>query len=274
MNSQAEFVLDDLADSLYADWTASPISTINGQDVTEFLTQFAAVNSLGYIDTQADWNNLMYSPVGDVQGLVNAFTGSSPFYPGEVFGLGFENGTGIGGWEWMAVLNDPNDLFPIANASDFYSNFVVIGDDASSDVASKLKAKVKAKVKRQEAVATSTATQDAASSATAAPTAWPNYAYPQDPVIVQPNLSEGGVLTGYFLNGSIAVLSIPTFDVFGDDEVSFSSTVGAFIKQSKDAGMTKIVIDLQQNYGGTRLLATDTFKQVRRSFPLFDIAEI
>ena len=268
----ANYILGDLLDSLEegANWTASPISTINGQDVIEYLTQFAVVNSLGYIDTHADWNNLMYNAAGDVQGIVNAFAGSSPFYPGDVFGLGFKNGTGIGGWEWLAVLNDVNDLIPIANASDFYSNFVVSSDSVSLSAASKVKVKAKAKVKRQAAVgasatataSASTATQDPTSPVTATPSAWTNDAYPQNPVVSQPNLGAGGVLTGYFLNDSIAVLSIPSFNVFGEDAISFSNTVGQFLRQSQDAGMTKIVIDLQQNYGGTRLLATDTFRQV------------
>ena len=199
----------------------------------------------------------MYSPAADIQGLVNAFEGSSPFYPGDVFGLVFKNGTGMGGWQWLAVLNDPNDLFPIANATEFYSNFVVNSDSGSSTPSTKVKAK------RDPQAATTTQASTAAVTTSAAPTAWPNTAYPQNPVVVQPNLGDGGVLTGYFIDKSIAVLSIPDFDVYGDDVKTFSSTVGQFLRESKSSGVQRIVIDLQQNYGGNRLLATDTFKQVR-----------
>ena len=244
-----------------AGWTASPIATINGQDITEFLTQFAAVNSLGFSDPHADWNNLMYSPAADIQGLVNAFQGSSPFYPGDVFGLVFKNGTGIGDWEWLAVLNDPSDLVPITDAADFYSTFVVNTDSAPATQ----KRKAKAKRAPDAATTTQAAVSTAAATTTAPLTAWTNPAYPTDPVIIQPNLGDGGVLSGYFIDNSIGVLSIPNFDVYGDDVKTFSYTVAQFLQQSKSSGIQKIVIDLQQNYGGTRLLATDTFKQV--SFP-------
>ena len=197
----------------------------------------------------------MYSPAADIQGLVNAWEGSSPFYPGDVFGLVFKNGTGMGNWQWLAVLNDPNDLIPISNAAEFYSNFVVNTDDDSTG-------SQKAKVKRSPDAAATTQAATATATSTAAPTAWDNDAYPQNPVVVQPNLGDGGVLTGYFIDNSIGVLSIPDFDVYGDDLKTFSCAVSQFLQKSKSSGIQKIVIDLQQNYGGNRLLATDTFKKV------------
>ena len=73
---------------------------------------------------------------------------------------------------------------------------------------------------------------------------------------------------GYFLNStSISVLSIPSFDEYGDAIDTFQSTIGQFITQSKAAGLQKVVIDLQQNVGGQSLLAIDTFKQF---FPNID----
>ena len=69
-------------------------------------------------------------------------------------------------------------------------------------------------------------------------------------------------MSGYFLrNSSIAVLSIPSFDEAGEAINTFSSTIRTFLNASKDAGMKKVVIDLQSNYGGVALLAFDTFKQ-------------
>ena len=73
---------------------------------------------------------------------------------------------------------------------------------------------------------------------------------------------------GYFLNASsISVLSIPSFDEYGDAVGTFQSTIGEFIIRSKAAGLKKVVIDLQQNMGGETLLAIDTFKQF---FPNID----
>jgi hypothetical protein len=75
-------------------------------------------------------------------------------------------------------------------------------------------------------------------------------------------LYGGGSLSGYFLEDySLAVLSIPSFQEFGDAIGTFSGTVRDFIASSKAAGMEKFLIDLQQNYGGETLLAFDTFKQ-------------
>ena len=80
---------------------------------------------------------------------------------------------------------------------------------------------------------------------------------------MQPDLGDTGVITGYFLNHtSTAVLSIPSFYAYGDAVVSFSDTIGEFLRRSKQAGMTKVVIDVQQNGGGDTLLAVDAFKRV------------
>ena len=255
--------------SLTQSYTASPISKVNGQDATTFFTQFAAVNSQGYIDPDADWNNLVYSPAEDIQGLVNAFSGTTPFYPGDVFSITFENGTGIADIPWLAVFNNFEDEIPIASAQDFYNNFII---NDSPDVASE-STKVRREVeldsslrwKRQAASATAAATTAAAtmtqsSGSPATPSAWPNSAYPQ-PIIAEADLGLGGVLTGYILDdGSTGVLSIPNFNPA--NSTSFSATVGGFIQMCQTAGVTRIVIDLQQNYGGIGLLATDVFKQV------------
>ena len=75
-------------------------------------------------------------------------------------------------------------------------------------------------------------------------------------------------MSGYFLkDASIAVLSIPSFKAREDSLNEFSSAVREFLLASTKAGMKKVVIDLQQNYGGVSLLAFDIFKQF---FPTID----
>lgn len=49
--------------------------------------------------------------------------------------------------------------------------------------------------------------------------------------------------------------------------MNFQSTIGDFITLSQKKGLQKVVIDLQQNYGGQSLLAIDAFKQF---FPNID----
>ena len=199
----------------------------------------------------------MYSPAQDIQFINNAFDGSSPFYPGEVYSLTFENGSTIESVDWLAVLNDLDDAIPITDKYDFYSHFVVNtyfntglskrSEQNEPELSSIRSSRSSFKRKRQ-----STPTPQ---------NFWNNSAYPNDPVVAEPNLGVDGVLSGYFLpESSTAVLSIPNF--YPGNVTTFSNTVGDFLSTSKAAGMQKVVIDLQQNYGGQTLLATDVFKQV------------
>ena len=90
-----------------------------------------------------------------------------------------------------------------------------------------------------------------------AQTKWPNRAYPV-PDLAQEDLGSGGggILSAYFLaNSSIAVLSVPSFQVSDDGIDEYSAFVGRFIKASKKRGMKKVIIDLQRNFGGDSLLA-------------------
>lgn len=190
----------------------------------------------------------MYSPAADIQGVVGTFSGSSPFYPGDVLDVVFENGTTIGGWKWLAVLNDVNDAGAVPSISEFYDSFVAPKPLTSSS----------GDLKKRHAETGTTETEEPVTSATS--TAWSHEAYPGDPIISQANLEDGGIVTGYLIDATTAVLSIPSFDVYDDDVTSFSATVGTFLKRSRALGATKVLIDLQQNYGGSRLLATDTFK--------------
>lgn len=72
----------------------------------------------------------------------------------------------------------------------------------------------------------------------------------------------GGFLSAYYLEDpAIAVLSVPSFQEWGDAIDTYSAFVGVFIKETKAKGVKKVVIDLQRNYGGDALLATDMYKQ-------------
>jgi hypothetical protein len=87
--------------------------------------------------------------------------------------------------------------------------------------------------------------------------------YPR-PQVKQPKLavSGGGVLTGYFFEDtSTGVLSIPTFQQDGENKGYFADTVDKFIADAQEKGITKVIIDLQQNYGGNVDHAFVTFRQ-------------
>ena len=277
------YVVDDISlqqsDSTF---TPSAIKLINGQNVTTYLTQFAAANSVGNIEPNADWNDLMASWAAYIQDDYSIFEAYVEFFPGDTIALAFENGTELDPQSWQAIYNSPGPTGPLVTGGDFY-NFFVLGfypasydmnasnpctilDDSSNSSA--------AAATSLTAAATSTSsipTSTSSNEATPSVTSFPNSAYPNVTDIFQDNLypSGGGFLTGYFLKDiSTAVLSIPTFYMEGDDVQTFSDTVQKFLDAAHTAGLSKVLIDLQQNLGGDTLLAVDTFKHFFPRLPM------
>lgn len=85
--------------------------------------------------------------------------------------------------------------------------------------------------------------------------------------------SGANVTSGYFLNGTgydnVAVLSVLGFAPQGNiDSVeyltNFQKTVASFLSQSKQAGTTRLVIDLSANGGGFVVARYELFAQVCR----------
>ena len=208
----------------------------------------------------------MSSSAADVQGGFSIFEGYVTFYPGDTVNFGFENGTNTGPLPWLAVYNSPGETGPLSTGGDFYNFFVLGLYPASYDPALPSDCD-----SASTTVAMSSPTGAASSSATSASetttfsTGWgKDYAYPAVADVVQKDLGDTGFVTGYFLRDiSTAVLSIPTFQTYNQNSTeAFSEVVSQFLLSSQKAGMTKVLIDLQQNTGGDTLLAVDTFKQV------------
>ena len=267
---------DDLINAQTNGSTPSPIKTINGQNVTEWLTAFAVSNSFGLLEPNADWNALMYSPAADIQGIPNAFNGGSSIFPGDELNFVQENGIETDS-QWLSLAFVPFGTPTIQNGQDFFNYFVTneIPDDTSDNstaAATSAAATTAAATAAPTTDGASPTTSDSAAATTdgSVPTAtsWDDPAYPNNPDVVQPDLGLGGVITGYLLNDTkIGVLSIPSFEATGSAIVSFSNTIHDFIQRAQDAGIEQIVIDVQQNYGGEVLLAVDAFKQF---FPPID----
>ncbi|KAE8336704.1 hypothetical protein BDV24DRAFT_168006 [Aspergillus arachidicola] len=215
----------------------SAIRTINGQDIVEYLTQFAAVNSFGKLEPHADWNMLMRSAVLEIQGKREAFHEAAT-YPGDFITFTFENDTTLGPLPWKASFCCHGGNAPLQMEDDFYDFFVLGHYPASYD----------------ESLEANTTTISNRVAPFLAP--FENPAYPLEADVT----SDGGaLLRGYFLNdSSLAVLSIPHFD--SNAPQSFSNTVKEFLARSTMAGLKKVVIDVQQNPGGSPLLALEVFK--------------
>ncbi|KAI9692521.1 MAG: hypothetical protein M1822_006752 [Bathelium mastoideum] len=225
-------------------WQPSAISQINGTDVNDYLSRFAALNSPGTLEPHADWNLLMDNPLQDVLDTFALWDGEATFYPGDTFSYTFENDSKLND-QWLAAYLDPGPTGPLETGGDFY-NFFVLGFYPASYVASN--------------ASNYTVSQPPG----AAPTSFAGLtsAFPEHPDIAQSNLTDTGFVTGYFLpEKSLAVLSIPTFYADDDAIKSFTEAIQQFLTKSKAAGLRKVLIDLQQNAGGDELLAFSVFKQ-------------
>jgi hypothetical protein len=262
------FLSDDVRKARFQKWKPSPITMINGQNVSDFLSRFAELHSVGYLEPHADWNALMDSPVADVQGNVNVFQ-QATFYPGNELNFTLANTTTVEAW-WWALYRYHSRTGPLSTAGDFFNYFVLglgpngFDPDKPTDW-----------WPQEETV---NATSEWDDEDFAPHSDWgcsdsntrPNWcsqsrgAYPDDPVVSQQdlNITGTGVVTGYILEDiKTGVLSIPSFLQFNDDVHGFYVAVKEFIANAKEHQTKHIIIDLQQNDGGDVLLALTTFSQ-------------
>ena len=281
-----------------ATWEGSAIKTINDEDAAKYLEDFAAKNVLGFVEPDADYNTLMASAAGDIQSLFSVFEGNAIFYPGENITLVFENGTTTdddGGTKlpWLAEFSpfvDPSTVPNITTGQQLFDWFVLGIDSTPGGQSIPSDVNESDTAPTTDSQNTVTTADDSADNSTVSATAsatdsadqpqataddstgdgnanenfWDDAAYPNNPIVSQPNLgqTDGGYVTGYVLNdGVTGILSIPSFFMTPENADTFSTAVRDFLVESKKAGCTRVIIDLQRNLGGSDLLATDTFKQ-------------
>ncbi|KAI0206055.1 hypothetical protein F4808DRAFT_470940 [Astrocystis sublimbata] len=254
---KAYLATDVLDSNAFTSFKPSAIRSINGQDATTYLENFAAANVAGSVDPHTDWNRLMFSFAEDIQGSFNVFTGLTPFFPGETITFELENGTTISERNTGIYWNQ-GPTGPLETGGDFYNFFVLGFLPASFDPIGSFE------IADPTAVEGAPATIATPEIVTPSPLSWNSPAYPTIPEVAQPDLGllGGGVISGYFLNSSsVSVLSIPSFDQVGDNLNTAQATVNDFIRRTKNAGLQKVVIDLQGNRGGQVVLAVSIFKQ-------------
>ncbi|KAK8008103.1 hypothetical protein PG991_010654 [Apiospora marii] len=223
----------------------SPIALINGEDPVEYLTRFAAINSQGTLEPHADWNQLMGSPAMDIQGSVSSFAGGATFYPGDELNFTMANGTIIPA-NWVAVYNELYFTGPLVTGGDFY-NYFVLGllpasyDDTPLPDFFNSSANWEAEYYLEEDDTFMANWSDITP------------AYPEDPIVVQDGLyvASDQVVTGYLLPDiSTGVLSLPTFNQFDTAKETFIDAITNLIQNATSHGMERLVIDVQQNWGG------------------------
>ncbi|KAK1985867.1 peptidase S41 family protein [Colletotrichum cereale] len=242
----------------------SAISHINGEPSVDFLARFAALNSVGMLEPHADWNQIMGSPVQDIQGALNIFAGSATFYPGDSLNFTYEDPS-QGDIEtfWLAIYNNAEFSGPLTTGGDFY-NYFVLGLLPASYSEVPVPEAFAGNAKADTEVIEGTPDEEKSRSFFADS----QHAFPSDPDVAQTRLDamgDGGVVTGYFFEDiSTAVLSIPHFDQYDSDIGTFSDAVDEFVQGAQNKSLSRLVIDLSGNYGGSSGLA---FLLLRTLFP-------
>ncbi|KAF2831214.1 hypothetical protein CC86DRAFT_366632 [Ophiobolus disseminans] len=260
------YIAEDLLQSRLDGYTASPITKINGQDVVKALTDFAELNSDGYLEPHADWNALMDSPAQAISGDLSVFQ-SATFYPGDELEFTFKNGS-TGETFWLSIYNELDDTGPLTTAGDFYNYFVLGQLPASYDETRQWwPTDPAANATEGENVTTVRPYKAICDKGNPADINWcetSSGAYPNDPIVAQTDLAVtgGGVVTGYLLKDiSTGVLSIPSFYQYDSDIEGFILAVHYFISNATQQNISRVIIDLQTNDGGAVFLAYQTFKQ-------------
>lgn len=238
----------------------SAIKTINGEDAATYLRKFASVNSLGGREASTDWNQLFDMPALAPNGAQSVWEGNVPFYPGDEIRLALENGTEYLDY-WLALYNEPYATGPLTTGGDFYNYFVLgfLPASYNNETDGFLNAAYSPTSDGTNSTNTTTPEKYSWSNLT-------NGAYP-DPDVAQDGLGLllDGIVSGYYLRDiNAAVLSIPSFGQTGYAISNFSAAISYFISNVTEANLTRVVIDLQQNRGGTVELAFSVFK---RFFP-------
>lgn len=216
----------------------SPVQTINGVPVVEALLNATATGL--HQDPDANWNQLLAN-----LGTATPFYNTLTTYPGPTTELSFANGT-TRTYNNTAKVSKSFANITIETAEDMYQNFCLPPDPAS--------------------VAAPAPTSDESKSQPVLPI--PGYPYPDmaDPL---------GIFTGYFLNDTsfedVAILRITAFQPPGNAMQGWSEavqkTVQDFLAASTEKGRHKLILDLQNNDGGSVTLSADLFAQLFPGFP-------
>lgn len=260
------YIKEDLDACAGGACTYSAISKINDVITTDYLTAYADQNSLGYVEGNADWQNLVYSPAQDIVNGQNAFTGDGTFYPGDDLDLTFENGSTIS-YSWVAFYNSPGYTGPLTTAGDFY-NFFVLGflpanfNQTSQDYQDYLEAQSDNDLSDDDLTANDTTQTSTLTSWTSVVPAYPDTISNQQDL----GLRTPGYVTGYYLDDiKTAIVSIPSFVEWDEGIGTFSQAIVDFINNATQRDAEHVIIDLQQNSGGQISLALDVFRLVSRA---------
>lgn len=212
----------------------SPIRTINGQGVEEYL-QTVAIQA-DFHDADTRWNALFPSQSLIASGVTFLGSFRTGLYQGPNTTIAFGNGTAK---SWMNVAVVIGNFSGVDSGTAFFNKFC------------------RGPLPTPVAVPSNTTAPPRTSpSSRPAPS---HTGYPKA-VLLNPNLSLGG----YYLNESgyddVAILSIPSYE--SPDVQLFQNIMRDFIRKATKEGKSKLIFDLRGNGGGNAILGYDSFKQV------------
>lgn len=208
---------------------ASPVKNIEGVHASKFVEEWAYTATYNQ-DADAAYNSMFYekanAAAGNSQGGYFSVGGRMRYiYPGPTTKYEFENGTKV---EINNVGHVKGNFSNVTDGPSFYKKFCT------------------------------PAVSEASAAATGASLAVTAEGYP--PAVV---ITNDTTVSCYFLDGEgfedVAVLSMLSFEP--ESPVEFQQVVQQCIADSKAAGKTKMVIDVQANGGGYILQGYDTFRQ-------------
>lgn len=228
------------------------ITRINGQDAAAFITD----QGLKFVNTQdqdSQWNAMIQTYASP--DAITPVAGSI-IYQGDNVTLEYENGQKVT-QDSYALIRAAADFRNINSGEDFYNRFCNPDAQPASNV-------------------TAPATAPPQTPGTLQP---PAPAIPGYPI---PAIRDSGAnaTAGYFLTGAgyedTAVLSVIGFAPLGNANfdvieyiTNFQKVVGDFLAMCKQAGKTKLVIDVSANGGGLVVAGYELYSQLFPGTPLF-----
>ncbi|KAE9364686.1 hypothetical protein N431DRAFT_474269 [Stipitochalara longipes BDJ] len=243
------------ANDLFAsanNFSVSKIVSINGQNVSEYLENFALSENS---DPDAAYNTILwnYGLAPGSGGFDGAFTLPSTYeFPDDYTNLTFANGTTLP-VENYAFVTAETWSTDIVDGKTFTEFFCIAPAQTSTTSST--------------SNATSTTSSTASTTSPTGTTAPKLLGYPYGAVAKDPN----NQVAGYFLNSTglddTAVLRIASFAnetvlIPSDGALSFVNATKDFFAAAAAANKTKLIIDVSGNGGGNTLLPNDVFKRL------------
>ena len=238
-----------LTSSRNLDYSPSPVTQINGEDVLTWLNSYASQNGRSQ-DPDANYNQVFVNiPALAYQGAETNYFALSRVYQGENTVLTFANDSTRDITTRAQFLSDKS-LEGLTDGASFFDRF------CSNNLTEAI---------LTQANSTGTAPLQTTSNTTAVPyepvstegVAPPHPAY-QSPIVISSDKSVAGYLSDN--HPDLAILAVPSFSSVSN--IEFENVVRQLFATASENDRTKLVIDLRGNGGGTIFLAYDLFRQL------------